>query len=149
VTDTVIRAVALCVVWRDDAVLVLEGFDREKGSPFYRPLGGGIEPGEHSREAAAREMQEEVGLEVTDLRLLGVLESIFRCNGHPGHEIVFVYEGRFVDASAYELDELRGEEANGDPIRATWRPLSFFNHHERLVPEGLGQLLASVDARNA
>jgi 8-oxo-dGTP pyrophosphatase MutT (NUDIX family) len=141
-TPTTIRAIAIVVVWREDQLLVSEGFDRMKRTPYYRPLGGGIEPGERSHEAAAREMREEVGFDVVDLTLLGVLENLFVVDVKPGHEIIFVYQGRFSDARAYEAAELRGIEADGEPIRAVWRPLSSFNAYERLVPEGLMALLA-------
>ena len=137
-----IRATAIVVVWRGDQLLVSEGFDRVKGTSYYRPLGGGIEPGERSHEAAARELREEVGFDVVDLTLLGVLENLFTVDGRPGHEIMFVYQGRFEDPRAYEAAELRGIEANGDPMRAVWRPLRSFNDDERLVPEGLMALLA-------
>ncbi len=139
---TSIRATAIVVVWRDNQILVSEGFDRVKRTLYYRPLGGGIEPGERSHEAAAREMREEVGFDMVDLTLLGVLENLFVVDGKPGHEIIFVYQGRFSDPQTYEAAELRGIEANGEPIRAVWRPLSSFNAYERFVPEGLMALLA-------
>ncbi len=60
-----IQVIAICVFGRDDNILVFDGFDSVKGLPLYRPLGGGIEPGETSQEAVAREIHEELGLEVT------------------------------------------------------------------------------------
>jgi len=76
--------------------------------------------------------------------LLGVLESIFNVNGAPKHEIVFVYDGRFVEESVYALPALHGREANGDLLRATWRALDSFGHNHRLVPERLRELLSST-----
>lgn len=139
-----IRVVAICVFLKDERVLVFDGFDSVKGIYYYRPLGGGVEPGETSHAAVAREIKEEMFLEVADLKLLGVLESLFTLNGAPKHEIVFVYDGRFVDESVYALPELHGREANGDPLRATWRALDSFDDNHRLVPEGLRELLSST-----
>lgn len=76
--------------------------------------------------------------------LLGVLKSIFNVNGAPKHEIVFVYDGRFVEESVYALPALHGREANGDPLRATWRALEAFDENHRLAPEGLRVLLSST-----
>ena len=94
-----IRVIAICLFRRDDQILVFAGFDRVKGTAYYRPLGGGVDAGETSAQALVREMQEELGAEVTDLQLVGVLESIFTVDERAGHEIVFVYDGRFVDES--------------------------------------------------
>ena len=67
-----IRVVALCVFQRAGRVLVFEGYDSVKRMHFYRPLGGGVEPRETSREAVAREIKEELELEAVDFKLLGV-----------------------------------------------------------------------------
>ncbi len=139
-----IRVIALCVFQRDGRVLVFEGYDSVKGTYFYRPLGGGVEAGETSHAAGAREIKEELGLHVVDLKFLGVLENIFTLDGAPKHEIVFVYDGRFADETVYAREALHGQEANGAPLRASWRALDSFDEQHRLVPEGLRELLRSA-----
>jgi 8-oxo-dGTP pyrophosphatase MutT (NUDIX family) len=136
-----IRVIAICVFRREESILVFAGYDSVKETYYYRPLGGGVEPGETTREAVAREIAEELGLQIDALKLLGVLENIFVLDGQPKHEIVFVYDGRFVDATIYDRQELHGWEANGEPLRATWRRLDSFEERHRLVPEGLESLL--------
>lgn len=42
----VVRPVAICLIRKGDAILVLEGRDEVKGETFYRPLGGAVEFGE-------------------------------------------------------------------------------------------------------
>ena len=46
-----IRPIAVCVVRNNDNILVFEGYDPVKKETFYRPLGGAIEFGEHSKSA--------------------------------------------------------------------------------------------------
>ena len=137
-----IRPIALCVVRRDGKLLVFEGFDSVKGDHFYRPLGGAIEFGEHSSATAAREMAEELDTEVSNLRWLGMLESVFTVDGRPGHEIVMVYEADFVDESMYNRSPIWGQEDDGSPIKAVWMAMDEFKTgSRRLVPEGLLELL--------
>lgn len=138
---TVIRVIAICLFRRDDQILVFEGFDRVKGTHFYRPLGGGVDAGETSAEAIEREIREELGAEITDLHLVGVLESIFTVDERAGHEIVFVYDGRFVDESFYTRPLLEAVEDNDTVLPVTWRPLTSFNEQHRLVPQQLMALL--------
>jgi 8-oxo-dGTP pyrophosphatase MutT (NUDIX family) len=52
-----IRAIAICFFRRGDRILVHEDMDSVKGSAFARPLGGGIDFGETSQDAMAREIR--------------------------------------------------------------------------------------------
>jgi ADP-ribose pyrophosphatase YjhB (NUDIX family) len=61
---------------RDGALLVSEHAD-PAGAPFHRPLGGHVEFGEYALDTVNREFQEEIGQNLTGVRLLGVLENIF------------------------------------------------------------------------
>ena len=138
----IVRPVALCVIRRDDKLLVFEGYDNAKNDHFYRPLGGTIEFGESSAEAAAREMSEELDTEVQNIRWLGVLENIFTVHGQTGHEIVMLYEADFADETLYERNPIWGQEDNGSPIKAVWKPMDDFRAGRgRLVPEGLLAIL--------
>lgn len=138
-----IRPIALCVFRRGDQILVYRGFDAVAGVWFCRPLGGGIELGEHSRDTILREIREELGAVVTNLVPLGVVESIFMYLGKQRHEIVFVYDGQFEDASLYDRELLSVVEGD-DCFEAQWRSLSDFQQGiERLVPEQLLEVLTS------
>ena len=116
-------------------------FDKIKGLPFHRPIGGGIAYQETSYDTIARETYEEIGYKVENLTLLGVLESIFTYNGQPKHEIVFVYDGEFQEKSVYSNEVLIVTEDNREQFKASWRGLEFFNDYQRLVPENLLGLL--------
>lgn len=140
---TRIRVIAIAIVRRGDDLLVFEGFDEVKRDFYYRPLGGGVEPGERADEALAREMREELGTGIINVKHLAVLENLFECNGKAGHEIVFVFSCDLVDHSIYERDAIDAFEHSGDPMRVVWRNVNAFDATHRLVPEVLADLLKS------
>jgi 8-oxo-dGTP pyrophosphatase MutT (NUDIX family) len=115
-----IRAVALAIFIRprDGAVLAVRFGEPDR--VFYRPPGGGIEFGEHSRAAACREALEELGYAVRADRLLGVIENHFVYEGRPRHEIIFNWLLHFEDPSLYACDEFRVEEMDGKRYVAHW-----------------------------
>lgn len=141
-----IRAIAIGIIRRGDQILVLEGQDPTESEPFYRPLGGGIEPGERGSEAVVREFAEEMeGVEVVEPRLLGTLESIFSFAGAPGHEIALVFETRFRDAGMYERERFTCHEENGEPFEGLWLDLERARGGTvALYPDGLIDLLDAV-----
>jgi 8-oxo-dGTP pyrophosphatase MutT (NUDIX family) len=138
-----IRPIAICLFSDGGRILVSEDFDSVKQSYFCRPIGGAINFGERSCDAILREIGEEIGAEVENLRLVGVLESLFFYEGSQGHEVVFVYDAEFVDRSLYKQSEVRCYEAEIDVrFAARWRSLEDLNREGiRLVPEGLSDLL--------
>jgi 8-oxo-dGTP pyrophosphatase MutT (NUDIX family) len=139
-----IRHLAICIFHHHGRILVNPFHDPVKGHYLYRPLGGGIEFGERSSEAIVREIREELDLPISDLRLLGTLESIFNWLGKPGHEVVQVYDARFDDPLLYERPWLEGVESNGETFRAVWCDSASFSADSPLVPEGLAELLGSL-----
>ncbi|MGV3526274.1 MAG: NUDIX hydrolase [Candidatus Sericytochromatia bacterium] len=140
-SNPLIRPLVICVFRHGTRILVNEAEDPVKGESYFRPLGGGIEFGETSAQALVRELREEIGADVTDLRLLGTLENIFTYRGQPGHEIVLVYDGQFVNASLYTQSIIPGAESDGSPFQATWRELASFSDARPLYPVGLLELL--------
>ncbi len=144
---TRIRVLAIGIFRRGDTILVGEGFDPVKGDHFYRPLGGGVEFGEHSRDALRREMREEINAEICAEQLLGTIENRFVFNGKPGHELVQVYAAQFVDATIYARTNFIVTE-DGTEGRAVWKPMADFRSGQaRLVPEELLGLLERDAAR--
>jgi ADP-ribose pyrophosphatase YjhB (NUDIX family) len=95
---------------RGKSIVIFEGQDRylftacyegATGKKYCIPVGGGIESGEHSVEAAERVVLEETGLEIENLQLIDVSENIFTYNGVEEHEIVFAYKAEFKNKEAY------------------------------------------------
>ena len=143
VDRSVIRPIAICVFRRPGQILVGEGYDSVRGERYHRPVGGSVRFRETSRQAVIRELDEELGVELVDLRLLGVLENIFSCEGTDAHEIVFVYEARFADESLYQRPMLRGSEDRAGPYAAVWRDLA--QELPVLHPAGLRELILRAD----
>lgn len=106
----------------------------------------GVEFGETSRQAIVREVQEELSGEITDLRLLGVLENRFTFDGEDGHEIVFVYDGRFADEFMYAGESVTGREANNISFTAHWIHPVDPDHDRPLYPDGLQEPVRSDSA---
>ena len=136
-----IRTIVLGIFLHEDRLLVFRGDDPARDVVFYRPLGGGIEFGERSADAFVREMREELGAEVTDVRYLGMIENIFTHAGKRGHEYVLLYAARFVDPAFYTRQAWTGDD-NGLPIPVMWKPLADFRNGDLLVPR---ELLAFLD----
>ncbi|GAA4120572.1 hypothetical protein GCM10022415_22420 [Knoellia locipacati] len=114
---------------------------------FHRLVGGGVEPGETARDAAIREVHEELGAGLVDVELLGVLENIFELDGEPGHEVVFVHTGRLDPAGAIPPEGGMFVD-NGDPMPVEWRPVDDGDVTVPLHPPG-ASALARRAARRA
>jgi len=138
-----IRASALCVIRSGDQILVALGYTSAKGE-FFRPLGGGINFGEPGRDAVVREIREEIGAEVTELRYLGLIENFYTRGNVPMHELALIYEAQFVDQSLNQRTVIQGMEEDG-MFEAEWIPFSdFTSGQSTLFPEGLLDLLTDV-----
>jgi len=130
-----------CVIRRGDEILCAPAREPGADIDFYYLPGGGIDFGERSADALRREVREETGQELTDVRLLGVLENTFTWTGDPHHTIEFVYEARVVDDSFYSRAAIVISEPGID-FPAQWRPLDAFDPLTApLYPEGLLELL--------
>jgi ADP-ribose pyrophosphatase YjhB (NUDIX family) len=145
-TDSVIvmpsiRPIVLAVIRRGNALLVFEAHDDVKGETFHRPLGGGIEFGEGSKDALVREFGEELGAEIKVGDRLEVFENVFTWQDRPGHEIAFIYEAEFVDESLYRREEMKIID---DPATARWVDLAEFREGRKILyPTGLLELLSA------
>lgn len=118
-----VETIARGIFIRDGKILLCRA---KNSSSTYLP-GGHIEFGETGRQALAREMKEEMGVNAEVLAFRGVVENSFLQKGKPHSEINLVYEMKFegVDAAAsiegwiefvwWPLDDL--ENANLLPKR--------------------------------
>ena len=137
-----IRPIAICTFRSDSQILVFEAYDAVEDEVFYRPLGGGIRFGEHSSEALVREINEELGADISKLTFLGSLENIFVYNGEPGHELVQVYNATFNNPAFYEKEEFEAIEDNGEKLKVLWKDIADFKKGQAMLyPNGLLELL--------
>jgi len=142
----VVKAMVVIQRPRDGALLVSEHADPAR--PFHRPLGGHVEFGEYAEDALRRELLEEIGQGLSDVRLLGVLENIFEWERAQAHEVVFVFAASFLDASAYEIAEQRIlDHAEDDGTRVRWRDASAVN--PPLYPNGVADLVQGLAQQRA
>ena len=133
------RHIAICVFRDGGRILVARGYDDVKHEHFFRPLGGAVEFGELAADALHREIKEELGLDIMELVQLGVLENRFEYQGKPGHEVVFVFDARFVDSSIYASREVPIFEPGWDGA-AEWLSLEEPSPLP-IYPQGLVELL--------
>ncbi len=143
-----IRPIAICICKNKDRILVAEGHDSVKGQTFYRPLGGTIEFGEQGAETVRREFREEIRSDLGEVRYLGMLENIFVYEGHTGHEIVLVYDGKLADGSLYRKEVIQGDEF-GKKFKAVWKRMDEFGPGKPPVyPDGLLDLIHKQDEKS-
>ena len=116
------RQAALCVIQRGDRFLVAELIDAQTGAVLHRPVGGGIEQGESPETAVRREVREELGITLTQVKLLGSVDHAWIWKGRELRERAWIF---LADASD-DARLSRGEtvelvEADGDRFQTVWR----------------------------
>ena len=135
-----IRPIVICIFYNDGRILASEGFDKVANKKYFRPIGGGIEFGETSQAALIREIKEELNTEVSDLKQIGIFENIFTYLGEPGHEIVYVYDGKFIDKKFYSEPIFGSEE--GKEFEAAWVDIEDLAQKKVILyPAGLTELI--------
>lgn len=134
-----VRAVSLVVLRRDGRFLLARHYEGARA--FHRPPGGSIEAGEYAVDAAKREMREELGLELGELRQLGVLENIFTMNGVLGHEIMFIFDAAWPDGIKCG-EVVHAVEDDGVTFDCHWTSEAQVTRLDHPVyPDGLAELL--------
>lgn len=76
--------------FRAAAVILRDGFvllHRIEGDAYWCLPGGRVEPGESAADAVLREMQEELGVQISAGPLLWVVENFFSHAGRQHHEL--------------------------------------------------------------
>jgi len=96
----------------DDKILLIRK-KRGFGRGFYNGPGGKIECGENVYEAAVREVEEEIGIVVKDIKPIGVLIFFFGKKEIPDW-IVYVFKSNFFE----------GEPVSSEEAEPTWFNIS-------------------------
>ena len=135
-----IKAKSLCVFTFEDKVLLSKNYDPTKQEYFLRPIGGTVEFGETSLQAIQREILEEIKAEITEIELVKVYENLFCFDGKAGHEIIFMYQAKFVDSSFYQHAALEAYESDGSALEVRWFSQDELKQYA-VYPEGFVSLL--------
>ena len=104
--ERVIRVVAALITDRGGRLLLV----RKRGTDRFMQAGGKPEPGEPSRAALVRELQEELGLSVAEEALVPVGAFVTEAANEAGHRLeaeVFRLVVTTPVAAAAEIEELR------------------------------------------
>ena len=139
-----IRPIALGLIEHEGHIFVSRGEDPKTKQSYYRFLGGGIDFGETSQMALAREFREEIQAELTKIEYITCLDNIFTFNGKPKHELIQLFRARFADDSFYQLDDKFPLVEGDRTTQAIWLPAQRVLTGEcRLVPESCLKFLSS------
>lgn len=117
---TVIKSIGVFV--KDGKTLASKGFDEKKAETFCRGIGGGVHFRETSENAMKREVKEELGCEVENLKLVDVAENVFTFNGEDRHQVIFLYTGDLSNKDLYKQDKIHIVEPYSE-FDAEWIPI--------------------------
>lgn len=101
--------VAAVAFRRDDSVLTV----RKRDTRHFMLPGGKLESGEHAEDAARREVAEEVGIRVEDLKLLG------KFTAPAANEL-----GRTVQSTVFQAALREAPRAGGEIAEVRWSSLA-------------------------
>ncbi|MBZ5735221.1 NUDIX domain-containing protein [Nocardioides sp. TRM66260-LWL] len=142
------RLAAYAVIVRAHRVLLCRLSERIVATELWTLPGGGVEHGEHPRDAVVREVREETGLEVVvgdTARVHSVHQPDVEREGRWDHHSVrLVYDGRVPD----DAPEPRVLEVDGTTAEARWFPLvDVVEGRVPLVPLARQELVAREPVR--
>lgn len=140
-TRAAIRVKAMAVIRRGGQILVNEVREPDGTLIGFRIPGGHVEFGEKTAETLVREMREETGAGVENLRALATIENIFTYGGQAAHEVIAVYAADFTEAHLYEQDVIAAQEDDGTVFTLVWRDPDDLPDGLPLYPEGLRDYL--------
>ena len=127
-----IRPIAISIIRNDNSILAYERQDDVTKEKFYRLVGGCIEFGETSKIALKREFQEELSLNLSNIKLITSFESIFQFNNTKMHEIVYLFDSEFPNKDIYNKNIIKGIEGERS-FDALWIPISDFRSKKKMI----------------
>lgn len=80
----------------------------ETSSGFWNMIGGRVQYGESSLDAVSREVYEELGIQIQNLKLINISENFFKWKGKTQQEMLFVYRANVrEDCSLTKTNEFK------------------------------------------
>ncbi len=93
------------IIWHEDKVLVAQRLKKDKAFPgMWEFPGGKIELGESPEDALKREIQEELALDISDLKLYDVKTHTMLYRGEDIQLILIYYLAKAKDTNVIELE---------------------------------------------
>ncbi len=123
-SDKVKKLMTLCVIHKGEQVL-LGMKKRGFGAGRWNGFGGKLEAGETIEQAALREVREEVGLELLDLKELGVIEFDFES------------EPKILEVHIFKATSYKGEPIETEEMRPEWFNISEIPFKQMWSDDGL------------
>ncbi len=93
-------------VRKDNKYLILKRSEQKKYAPgVYHPVGGKVDPNENPYTTAEREVSEEAGIKIKDLRLEAVLLEISPVRDEPYNWLVFHFSADYDSGDVIKTEE--------------------------------------------
>ena len=105
---------------------------KNKKEGHYALIGGRIQAGESSAEAARREVQEEIGKDVEIVEYISTVENFFEAKGKKYHEILFIYRLEFTDDEDKKIDYIMENIEGKDYLHYEWLDIDKIDEYELL-----------------
>ena len=116
------KIMTLCIIYEHPRVL-LAMKKRGFGEGRYNGYGGKLEEGETIEEAARREVKEEIGVEVSELEKLGILQFSFQDNAD-----------KIFDVHHFRVTQYSGEPRETEEMKPEWFNVNNIPY-ERMWPD--------------
>ena len=114
-----IRKAVRCYLIKDGKVIATKYKEKNKKAGYYDIPGGKIENGENSIQTAIREMKEETGLEVRNLKYKG--------------KMIIEYPNRIFDFDVFITNESEGEPQEFEENTSEWMEINELLQKEKIL----------------
>ena len=132
-------AKAMCLFVHKKTLLLYEC--HWEGMHFYLPPGGHIEHGEYAHQAVEREVKEELGAKIKNVKLWRTIENIFATKEKLRHEYVFCFTADFVDKKFYDQKQIEAYEDDKKQLLCWYSKEDVVKHKMFVVPKGILEVL--------
>lgn len=117
--DKPIRKAVRCYLVKDNKVVVTKYKEENKKAGYYEIPGGKIEEGETSEQTAIREMKEETGLKIKNLKYKG--------------KIIIEYPNRIFDFEVFICNECEGKPQDFEENTSEWIEINELLKKEKIL----------------
>ena len=117
--DKPIRKAVRCFLIKDNKVVVTKYKEGNKKAGYYEIPGGKIEEGETSEQTVIREMKEETGLKIKNLKNKG--------------KMIIEYPDRIFDFDVFLCNESEGEPQNFEENTSEWIEIKELLKKEKIL----------------